>query len=110
MWELEECSGVKSVECHGTAVSGCKTDPSEVVADCHPWWRLGRQKSAHCCKSFCSNTELVGRQLSASKDVHKEAEEATALEAFVRQPVKTQQADLVCVAVYCRLCELMIAL
>jgi hypothetical protein len=54
--ELEECSGVKSVECHETAVTIWETDPSETVADCHLWWRLGRQKSTHCCKSFSSNT------------------------------------------------------
>jgi hypothetical protein len=38
--------------------------------------------------------ELVVRQLSASKDVNTEAEEATALEAVTRrQPMKIQQTE-----------------
>jgi hypothetical protein len=90
MWTFKECPEPESVESRETAVSSWETDPSEVVADCRPWWRLGRRRSAHCFKSVCSNAELVGRESSASKDVNMEAEEAAALEAVIRQPVKTQ--------------------
>jgi hypothetical protein len=93
MQGLEECSAVESVESHETAVASWETDPSEVAADCRPWWRLGRWRSAHCCKSFRSNAELVGRELLASKDMNMETEEATTLEAFIKKPVKTQQAE-----------------
>jgi hypothetical protein len=40
-----------------------------------------------------SNAELVVRQSPSGKDVNTEAEEATALEAVIRQPVKTQQTE-----------------
>jgi hypothetical protein len=42
---------------------------------------------------LCSNAELVVRQLPASKDMNMEAEEATVLEAIIRQPTNTQQTE-----------------
>jgi hypothetical protein len=74
-----------------SAVSSKETDTLEVVADGCPRWRRGRQRNPHC-KLLHSNAEFVVRQLLTSKDVNMDAEEATVLEAFTRQPVKTQQS------------------
>jgi hypothetical protein len=52
---------------------------------------VGGGGTTHCFKPLRSNAELVVRQSSVSKDVNTEAEQATALEAVTRQPVKTQQ-------------------
>jgi hypothetical protein len=46
----------------------------EIVADSRPW-----RRNPHSCKSLRNNTELVARQLTASKDVDMEAEASTAL-------------------------------
>jgi hypothetical protein len=64
------------------------------------------------CKSVRRNPELVVRQSPVSKNVNTEAEEATVLEAVIRQPVKTQHTgeDLVHAVVNCRVRELATAL
>jgi hypothetical protein len=58
-----------------------------------PWCRRGRRNSLHSFKSLRTNAELVVRQSPASKDVNTEAVEAMALEAVIRQPMKTQQTE-----------------
>jgi hypothetical protein len=71
-----------------------QTDQSEYeAAVSRPWWRRGRRRSRHYCKSLRSNAKLVVRQSQASMNVNTKAEEATALEAVTRQPVKTQQTE-----------------
>jgi hypothetical protein len=58
-------------------------------------WRqaLLRLLQTVALKPLRSKVELVVRQSPASKDVNMEAEEATSLEADIRQPVKTQQTE-----------------
>jgi hypothetical protein len=68
-----------------------QSDSEAIVS--RPWWRRGRRKRPHCFKSLRSNAELVVKLSPASKDVNTEAEEAMALEAVTRQPVKTQQIE-----------------
>jgi hypothetical protein len=67
--------------------------PVRVWDCCETWWRRGRWRSPHCCKSLRSNAGLIVRQSPASKDVSTKAEEATSSEAVIRQPVKTQQTE-----------------
>jgi hypothetical protein len=54
---------------------------------------VGDGGAPYCCKSLHSNAKLVVRKSPTSKDVNMEAEGSTALEAVIRQPVKTQQTE-----------------
>jgi hypothetical protein len=51
------------------------------------------EETPYCCKLLRSNVEFIVRKSLASKDVNTETEEATALAAVTRQPVKTQQNE-----------------
>jgi hypothetical protein len=50
-------AGWESVEIREFVVNSWETNPSEVVAGGRPWWRRGRRRSPHCCKSLRSNDE-----------------------------------------------------
>jgi hypothetical protein len=52
-----------------------------------------KEELPHCCKLLRNNVEFIMKKSPTSKDVNTEAEEATALEAVTRQPVKTQQTE-----------------
>jgi hypothetical protein len=54
---------------------------------------LAEEWEPHCCESLRSNVELLVRHSPANMDVNTEAEEATALEAVTRQPMKTQKTE-----------------
>jgi hypothetical protein len=88
-----------------------QTSPSlRMIWNSWPWWRHGRQ-CPHCCKSLCSNTELVVRQLLASKNVNMEAEGSVVLEAVTQQCGEdtADWEDLVCAVVNYKVWELAVA-
>jgi hypothetical protein len=85
-----------------TRINGTSQSSSLQLADGRQTRRRSSQEVApggvggggrYYCKSLHSNTKLVVRPSPASKDVTTGTEEATALEAVTRQPVKTQHTD-----------------